>query len=110
MEPSASLRRFGSNISEAAGPQVHAGKGGGSGSTYDVLRSEDPTEWYGATCVSAGGAPTTALPDPEDPEPGEIFYYLVGAASECGLSTLGNDIGGSPRHGTACDPETSWWE
>jgi len=82
----------------------------GSGSTYDVLRSEDPTEWYEATCVSAGGSPTTAPPDPENPEPGGIFYYLVGAASECGLSTLGNDIGGSPRYGTACDPETSWWE
>jgi subtilisin family serine protease len=82
----------------------------GSGSTYDVLRSGDPTEWYNSTCVVADTPQTFTVPDPEDPAPGELFFYLVGASSPCGRSTLGLNPDGTPRHGTACDPERTWWE
>jgi hypothetical protein len=81
----------------------------GSGAVYDVLRTEDPTDFYNATCVAAGVTQTSAIPDEEDPEPGEAFYYLVGASNDCGLSTLGNNFDGSPRYGTACDRSKVWW-
>jgi hypothetical protein len=80
----------------------------GSGSTYDLLRSTDYTDFYNATCVVAGTEQTSAGED-EDPLPGQLFFYLVGATSDCGVSTLGVNLDGSPRYGTACDPETIWW-
>jgi subtilisin family serine protease len=82
----------------------------GGGSVYDVLRSGDVESWYDATCVAAGAVTTSAAPDTEEPLPGEIFYYLVGASSPCGRSSLGTFLDGTPRHGTACDAGTTWWE
>ena len=41
---------------------------------------------------------------------GEALFYLVGARSECGVSTLGQNLDGSPRYGTACDDEQEWWQ
>ena len=82
----------------------------GGGSTYDVLRSRDAMEWYDATCVITGASQTFGVPDPEDPAPGELFLYLVGAHSPCGRSTFGLNVDDTPRHGTACDEGMSWWE
>jgi hypothetical protein len=81
----------------------------GSGAVYDVLRSTDPTDFYNATCVAAGVTDTSALDDGEVPEPGEPLYYLVGASNDCGVSTLGNNLDGSPRYGRACDRSKVWW-
>jgi hypothetical protein len=75
----------------------------GSGAVYDVLRSLDNTDWYNATCVATGTTTTTAPADPVDPAPGQVFFYLVGARNECGLSTLGQNLDGTPRFGTACE-------
>ena len=74
-----------------------------------MLRSTDPTDFYDATCVAAGGTQTSALPDGENPAPGEMFFYLVGASNDCGLSTLGTNPDSSPRYGTACDRSKVWW-
>jgi hypothetical protein len=83
----------------------------GSGSVYDVLRTtDDPTDWYNADCVVAQTPQTSAVPDTENPGPGELWFYLAGASSECGVSTLGSNLDSTPRYGTACDPERTWWE
>jgi hypothetical protein len=82
---------------------------GGSRSTYDVLRSADPTDFLNADCVSTGRTDTFAQGNSLKPESGQIFYYLVGARNECGVSTLGNNLDGSPRYGTACESEIVWW-
>jgi hypothetical protein len=83
---------------------------GGSGARYDVLRAKNAADFYDATCVHAGGSATSAPPDPLVPPPGGVLFYLVGATTDCGLSTLGNNTDGSPRYGTACDSETIWWD
>jgi len=75
----------------------------GSGSVYDVLRSRDNTDFWNATCVAAHVPGPPPWADPDDPAPGEIFFYLVRARSACGTSTLGNNQDGTPRHGTACE-------
>jgi hypothetical protein len=81
----------------------------GSGAVYDVLRSTDPTDFYNAACVATGVAQTSSPDDGEVPEPGEMLFYLVGASNACGLSTLGDNLDGSPRYGTACDQSKVWW-
>jgi len=75
----------------------------GSGSVYDVLRSRDNTDFWNATCVAAHVPGPPSWNDPEDPATGEIFFYLVRARSACGTSTLGNNLDGTARHGTACE-------
>ena len=82
---------------------------GGSRSRYNVLRSDDINDWLSADCVVAETINTWAPVDPVDPGPNQILYYLVGAKNECGVSTLGNDLGGNPRYGTACYSESEWW-
>jgi len=76
----------------------------GGGAVYDLLRSADSTDWWNATCV-ASGIPYTGVPAgwDIDPLPGEIFYYVVRAQSECGTTSLGETSGASPRQGTACE-------
>jgi hypothetical protein len=75
----------------------------GGGAVYDLLRSTDYTDWWNATCVASSVA-QPAVPDgwDSDPLPGETFFYLVRAHGECGTSMLGNNLDGTPRHGTAC--------
>jgi hypothetical protein len=75
----------------------------GSGAVYDVLRSLDPEEYYDSTCVAVGTVETSSPADPVVPAPGETFFYLVGARNECGLSTLGQNLDGTARYGTACE-------
>jgi len=75
----------------------------GSGSAYDVLRSPVVTDFWNATCVAAHVPGPPPWNDPEIPAPGEVFHYLVRARSACGTSTLGNNLDGTARHGTACE-------
>ena len=75
----------------------------GSGSVYDVLRSRDVTDFWNATCVAAHVPGPPPWNDPDLPAPGETFFYLVRARSACGTSTLGNNLDGTARHGTACE-------
>jgi hypothetical protein len=75
----------------------------GSGSVYDVLRSRDLADFWNANCVAAHVSGPPPWDDPVDPVPGELFYYLVRARSACGTSTLGNNLDGTARHGTACE-------
>jgi len=75
----------------------------GSGSVYDVLRSRDNTDFWNATCVAAHVSGPPPWDDPDTPAPGETFFYLVRARSACGTSTLGNNLDGTARHGTACE-------
>ena len=56
---------------------------------------ENPGQRYPITGVPAGWD--------IDPLPGEIFYYVVRARSECGTTSLGETSDASPRHGTACE-------
>ncbi len=80
----------------------------GGGAAYDVLRSVDPLDFYNATCA-AGATADLSAPEDQDPDPGEVYFYLVGAISECGISGLGQNFDGTPRYGTACEGETTWW-
>jgi hypothetical protein len=75
----------------------------GSGSVYDVLRSRDATDFWNATCVAAHVPGPPPWNDSEIPAPGEVFHYLVRARSACGTSSLGNNLDGTARHGTACE-------
>jgi hypothetical protein len=79
----------------------------GGGAVYDLLRSTDVADWWNATCVAADlEQPGVAAGWEIDPLPGELFFYQVRARGECGTSTLGDNLDGSPRHGTAC--ANSW--
>ena len=76
----------------------------GSGSVYDLLRSETPGDFWNATCV-ASGLQQTSVPAAWDiaPAPGELFFYLVRAHGACGTAPMGTKSDGSPRQGTACE-------
>jgi hypothetical protein len=77
----------------------------GGGAVYDLLRSEDPADFWNATCI-ASGTPATTVPaawESGSPAPGEIFFYLVRARSACGTAPMGHRSDGTPRQGTACE-------
>jgi len=75
----------------------------GGGAVYDVLRSGAAADFWNATCVASGISQTT-VPSAGDvnPNPGEIFFYLVRARSACGTAPMGTGNHGTPRQGTAC--------
>ena len=75
----------------------------GSGSVYDLLRSATAGDFWNAACV-ASGVTQTSVPSAWDvnPGPGQIFFYLVRARSECGTAPMGSAGNGTPRQGTAC--------
>jgi hypothetical protein len=56
-------------------------------------------------CLEIDVAGTTTT-DPEDPEPGESFWYLVRGANTCGDGSYGseslNGAPGAPRQSTTC--------
>jgi hypothetical protein len=76
----------------------------GGGAVYDVLRSDAAADFWNASCVASGVA-QTSVPSAWDvnPAPGQIFFYLVRARSECGTAPMGSMSNGTPRQGTACD-------
>ncbi len=65
---------------------------------YDVLRSENASDFSSATCISSDITERTAT-DTEDPE--TVFYYLIRVENACG-SNLGTDSQGMPRTGKNC--------
>lgn len=75
----------------------------GGGSVYDLLRSGTAGDFWNAACV-ASGTTQTSVPSAWDvnPAPGQIFFYLVRARSECGTAPMGSAGNGTPRQGTAC--------
>jgi hypothetical protein len=74
----------------------------GGGAEYAVLRSLDPTDWWNASCLQSGITGTMAFPD-VDPQPGELFFYLVRVRSACGVADLGIGSDGTVREGAACN-------
>ena len=73
--------------------------GGGTPSSYDVIRSSGPADWSMATCLDAPG---TSLSDPTAPSPGESLFYLARARNTCGIGGWGETSAGVPRAGPAC--------
>jgi hypothetical protein len=75
----------------------------GGGAAYDLLRSGAAADFWNATCVASGISQTT-VPAAWDanPNPGQIFFYLVRARSACGTAPMGTGVNGTPRQGTAC--------
>jgi hypothetical protein len=68
--------------------------------TYHVIRAGTTQGFPTGACITSDGA---AAQDPEDPGPGEVFYYLARAQNACptpiGLGSLGFDSAGTPRSG-----------
>jgi len=67
---------------------------------YDVLRSEIPGNWDGADCLETDGTDLAAS-EPDSPDSGICWYYLVRVENACG-GNLGTDSGGTPRTGVIC--------
>ena len=73
--------------------------GGGTPTSYDVLRSSGSGLWSTATCLNA---PETSLSDSTAPSPGEGLFYLARARNTCGTGGWGESSAGVPRAGPAC--------
>ena len=69
---------------------------------YDTLRTLDPSDFIGATCVESNQGPDTVATDSVDPPPGEAFFFLVRAETVCGPGPLGLQSSGVPRNGNLC--------
>jgi hypothetical protein len=68
------------------------------GHVYDTLRTGLPSDFDGAAiCVEADDGTDHRAEDPDTPDPGETFYYLVRAENGCGASHLGTDSDGFAR-------------
>ena len=71
---------------------------------YDVLRATAPTTFNGAICIESNDGSDTIAEDPQAPQPGDAWYYLVRADNECpGDGPLGRMSSGAARHGRSCD-------
>lgn len=79
---------------------------GGSATTYDVLRSTNPTSFAAAACLPDPNPSDLGYADGDLPLPGAAFSYLVRATNACpagaGDGTLGTGSGGSPRSAPTC--------
>jgi subtilisin family serine protease len=65
---------------------------------YDVLRTTDPSDLPGATCVASATGDTSV----EDAAmPGQVFYYAVQTVNPCGTDA-GSASDGTPREGASC--------
>ena len=79
-------------------------EGGATSLVYDLLLSNDPTDFVtSATCVASDAAATTAI-DPLSPVPGAAFFYLARAQNACpkGDGSLGTRSDGTGRIGRTC--------
>jgi hypothetical protein len=83
-------------------PPVEAG---GTSPLYDVVRSDDPTDFVtSASCISIDD-PSTSTTDTDDPlSPGAVFHYLVRAENGCnvGQGPVGEHSDGTPRIALSC--------
>jgi hypothetical protein len=52
---------------------------------------------YDHNYVCLAEAPMASLSVPNDPLPGQLYYYLVTAKNDCGANGLGSESGGAPR-------------
>ena len=80
-------------------PPVEAG---GTSPLYDVVRSDDPTDFVtSASCISIDD-PSTSATDTDDPL--SIFHYLVRAENTCnvGQGPVGDHSDGTPRSALSC--------
>ncbi|MFB3850783.1 MAG: FG-GAP-like repeat-containing protein [Acidobacteriota bacterium] len=65
---------------------------------YDVLRSNSPSDFSSATCISSNIQDLAAT---DLDIPANVFYYLIRVENGCG-SNLGSDSNGNPRSGINC--------
>ena len=78
---------------------------GGTAWTYDLLRSENPGEFFNvASCLLCAVPLAPACADGTNPGVSGVFYYLVRAHNACpsgdGIITI--DSNGTPRGGRSC--------
>jgi hypothetical protein len=73
-------------------------KKGMQGHASHVYRGSILPGWppSGASCVDYENPDVESL-QPEDPTPGEMFYYMITAANICGASSPGGGNGSGPR-------------
>ncbi len=77
---------------------------GGTVVQYELIRSSVPWEFLaGTTCIGATDPTQPMRNDPDLPDTGELFHYLVRARNACadGEGPLGTDSSGVPHFG-AC--------
>jgi len=65
---------------------------------YDVLRSENPSDFTTATCITSDITNRTAT---DTTQPSPSFYYLIRVENTCG-SNMGTDSSGTPRTSISC--------
>jgi len=79
---------------------------GAIGVTYEVLRSDDPTNFFGVStlCMPDADPSNTTIDEPDTPAPGAMYSYLVRAMNACeaGTGSIGEDSSGTPRAGRIC--------
>jgi hypothetical protein len=57
---------------------------------YDTIRSEDRSDFVNAgTCLETNDDSDLIAVDPDVPQAGEVYYYLVRAENDCGEGPLG---------------------
>ena len=66
---------------------------------YVVGRAEN-TGFQAATCLVSNSTSRNAT-DPQVPEPGVVFHYLIRTRNACGVN-LGTSSDGTPRQGATC--------
>lgn len=74
--------------------------------SYDTLRSVDPSDFLtSAMCVETGDGGDTGSTDPDEPQPGEVFFYVVRATNVCpgGMGSIGENSLGAERSARACE-------
>jgi hypothetical protein len=79
---------------------------GGTSPLYDVVRSDDPTDFdQSGVCVSTDD-PSTSATDTDNPVlPGAVFHYLMRAENGCsvGQGPVGEESDGTPRSARSCE-------
>ena len=78
---------------------------GGTMVTYDTIRSTTPDTFIAASCLESNDGTDTEATDTAAPMPGQLFFYLIRAKSNCpnGYGSLGRRSSGAPRVGVECN-------
>ena len=74
---------------------------GGPALVFDALRSTNPADFSGATCIATNSSATLAS-DPAPVSAGTPFYYLVRSDGSCGGGNLGADSSETRRMAVSC--------
>ena len=77
---------------------------GGTAAVYDTIRSDDPANFLGATCVESNDGADTMATDNAVPLSGAVYNYLNRAENDCpsGEGSLGTNSDGVERAGMSC--------